>query len=673
MVKTTQLFAPRQPRVIFWRAWLGAVLFCFGSTLAVARPNVVLIMVDDLDRLLMQDLLAQGRLPHFAATFERSGLDFRRFYVSNPICCPSRATLLTGVYSHNHKALTVMGPDALTFGLKYWVEDGEQEKKTFPVKLRAAGYRTAHIGKYLNGYGWDTEPTYIPPGYDDWQGLVDLSTYRMFNYELNDNGRLVRYGTRPEDYQTDVLAARAARFLETVSSRWPDEPFYLGLFPVAPHVEHRLADDVVAFATRRFLSSIRPAPRHLSRVTQSPAEGGVGALPTNRDFNPSTMPGKSPWMQGHYALDEIDLEDVRKQYRDRAAAMLAVDDLIGRVVAALRVTGQLDNTYLFFTSDNGWFYGEHRLTQKSLPYEAATRVPLYVAGPAVAAPDARDQLVSNPDLSPTILAIAGVADESADGRSMVGLFAPTPAPWTRRRILLEGYNVRDVANFLSRPTFAAVREFGVDRDFNFIGWDKGHVPRGDLRRYVPETASVELYDLSTDPNERVSVVPDAATLDALNPLLDALRTCSGKRCRQLEDQDLGVSTPSSLPADQTLHASYFRYPALKLIDYGLLRRPWPGAVAVAWVLGACAVSLVFWRRREARWVMVSGGLLAAILFGVFARHGYVKELAVPVIVVWGPIAIYLSRRAWMNRFGPSVCRHCQWTSHTSGIEGDRRS
>src|SRR5829696_5871671 len=202
---------------------LGALVFSAPSGLVAqtaTRPNVVVIMTDD------QTLEQMRVLTKTRQLIGDQGTTFRNFYCSFPLCAPSRATFLTGQYAHNHGVLSNSPPNGGYTALNH--------NNTLPLWLQDAGYFTGHIGKYLNGYGRDTAPTLVPPGWTDWQGLVDNSTYKFYNYTINDNGTLVNYGETEADYQTDVLTNRA---VATIDEAVLDQPFFLSVAPVSPHIE----------------------------------------------------------------------------------------------------------------------------------------------------------------------------------------------------------------------------------------------------------------------------------------------------------------------------------------------------------------------------------------------------------------------------------------------------
>ncbi|MGB8702259.1 MAG: sulfatase-like hydrolase/transferase, partial [Thermosynechococcaceae cyanobacterium] len=369
-----------------------------------------------------------------------------------------------------------------------------------PVWLKAQNYRTGLVGKYLNGYGTNRtrspkdDPTYIPPGWDDWQALVDPTVYRMYNYKINDNGKIVDYGADlaqpPKEYQTDVLAQRAKDFIRESSILSPSKPFFLWVTPFAPHSESR---KVVPRC--RGYGSIRPAPRHIGTASTVP-------LPMPLSFNEADISDKPIWFQNsHPPLKEADINCLRKTYRARLEALRAVDDLIGTVVQEIIQSEKLSKTMIIFTSDNGYLFGEHRAYSKQKIYEPSIRVPLYVRLPGKAIRQTRNQLVLNNDLAPTIAALAGAKpDILVDGRSFLRLLRNPKYPW-RKQFLVENYG---------KSAFAAVRT-------------------ADPILYASYTrGGKEYYNLTKDPEELNSLLDQSPPrLRELQTLLAKLQRCKG--------------------------------------------------------------------------------------------------------------------------------------------------
>jgi N-acetylglucosamine-6-sulfatase len=467
---------------------LLALLLGVSPPESSARPNLILIMVDDLDVGSLRSAVDAGYMPHLSAIV-REGTTFTDSFVTLSLCCPSRATSLTGQYPHNHGTIRNAGG----FGGFARFDD----RSTLATWLQDGGYHTGHVGKYLNGY---TDATYVPPGWDRWQALVDPSTYCMYGYTISDNGIPVTYGTSPGDYQTDVLAARSEEFVRAWKQRGDPRPFYLSVAPLAPHNES-------------CRSGIRPAPRHVGSVSLP--------LPTPPSFNELDMSDKPVWMRSLPLLDRAALEAL---YRSRIASLRAVDDLIGRLVGRLAALGALDETAILFTSDNGFLLGQHRWRGKVLVYEESIRVPLVVRLPEEGEPARSDALVLNNDLAPTIADLAEVAPGLAvDGRSLVPLLQRTPTSW-RGRFLVEYPPAGETSGV--RPFFAVREDRTIYAEtMNYAG---------------TSTIYVELYDLSKDPFQLQSLHNDPSHRRveqrlALKRQLGLLKDCGGGTCQVLEE------------------------------------------------------------------------------------------------------------------------------------------
>ena len=360
-----------------------------------------------------QDMAA---MPRTRRLIGKAGARFTRSYVSYPLCCPSRATYLTGQYNHNNGVHTNTPPNGGVEAL-----DAEH---TLPVWLRAAGYRTSHIGKYLNGYGLRRKPN-VPPGWTDWHGTIDKSTYQMYGYRMFENGAVNRYGNfdveDPALYQTDVLRQKAVASIEGTA---PDTPLFLSLMFVAPHGES--VDP--GSTTEPF---IRAAPRDVGRYRHLRLPRSTRGERDVRD--------KPPYVRKLHRASSATAARIRADFRSRRESLIAVDEAVEAVVGALARTGRLDSTYILFTSDNGFFQGEHNIYKgKYLAYDPSSHVPLLIRGPGIPAGTVSGELVTNADLAPTILEAAGAtADRPMDGRSMLP-FARDGRLRTRRPVLHEG-------------------------------------------------------------------------------------------------------------------------------------------------------------------------------------------------------------------------------------------
>jgi N-acetylglucosamine-6-sulfatase len=460
------------------------VLLLLLAPAAHAKPNIIVLETDD------QTLASMSVMSKTQELLGDRGVTFTRSFASYSLCCPSRATLYTGQYAHNHGVLG-NGPPA---GGYTRLDKGNW----LPLWLQAAGYRTMHVGKFLNGYGQFSPPTEVPPGWNDWNGTVDPSTYRFYGYTVNENGTLQTYGAanEPEFYSTDFFARRAN---ELIGAAAPSpQPFFLSVAFLAPHSgAPREPDDPLGQPTPAV------APRHVNAFSSV-------ALPLPPSFNEADVSDKPAAIQRRPPIGVATAAAIREGYQQRLESLLAADEAVASIVDALRATGELDQTLILFTSDNGFFHGEHRVPQgKVLPYEPSIRLPLLMRGPGVPAGERLGQLVTNADLAPTIVDAAGARPGRAqDGRSLLDLVKDPGAQWGRE-LLLEGGTNQGL-------TFAGLRNY-----------------RWKYIEYV--TAGKELYDLENDAHELNNLAGDPALAPlraAMAARLAALRTCAGSGCRQ---------------------------------------------------------------------------------------------------------------------------------------------
>jgi N-acetylglucosamine-6-sulfatase len=467
---------------------LGAAGWAFGPHAAEGAkkpssspPNVVVVMSDD------QTADSMRYMDAVNAQVGDAGATFTNSFVSFPLCCPSRSTFLTGQYPHNHGVMANQAPDG-GFGKL-------DSSNTLPVWLQQAGYHTAHIGKYLNGY--EQFPDLEPAGWSEWYGST--RTYRFYDYTLNENGTLVNYGTAAEQYQGDVYTRKAVEFIDR---RAPEQqPFFLSVAYLAPHGG---GPDVNPQPPADCQNSAKPAPRHATAFDSEP-------LPQPASFNEEDVSDKPLDIQGLAPLSAEDVTNIERRYRCRIESLLAVDEGVAQILDALARSGELDRTLFIYTADNGFFHGEHRIPNgKHRLYEPSARVPLLIRGPGIPANVTVADLAVNADLAPTILEAAGAtAGRAIDGRSLLGA-AENPGRLRGRSILIETRN------------YAAVR----------------------TQRYkyaVHDTGEVELYDLANDPDELQSLHADPAFDEveaSLAGLLSNLQSCSGSGCQGLPALEL---------------------------------------------------------------------------------------------------------------------------------------
>ncbi|MFI0374406.1 sulfatase [Actinomadura sp. 1N219] len=448
---------------------------------AKERPNIVFVLTDDLSENLVEYMPRVKEM-------RRQGLTFGNYFVTDSLCCPSRATTLTGRYPHNTGVFTNQGADG---GYRTFNARGNQ-RSTFATALRKAGYRTAMMGKYLNGYQ-ASDP--VPPGWDEW--YVAGNGYQGFDYTLNENGRAVRYGDRLADYMTDVLARKGGDFITRAAG--DDRPFMLEVSTFAPHGPYT------------------PAPRDAGKFP------GLKA-PRGPSFNEADVSDKATWLKGHPRLRPGQIGGIDRAFRKRAQSVQAVDALIGRLQAALKATGTDRDTYLVFTSDNGFHMGEHRLAHgKQTAFDTDIKVPLVVTGPAVPAGTTDHALAQNTDLCPTFEELGGVSvPAGVDGRSLVPALTGERSEPPRKAVLVEHHGPNNTPGDPDRQ--------------NRVG---GNPPSYEAIRTATELyveyagGETEYYDLERDPSQLDNAANRLSQQDRerLQELLRRLRDCRGEECR----------------------------------------------------------------------------------------------------------------------------------------------
>lgn len=442
-------------------------------------------------------------MPNVQRLLGAEGATFETSFATWPLCCPSRATFLTGQYAHNHGVLGNSPPDG--------GYDRLDHSNTLAVWLQRAGYHTALVGKYLNGYATRGRALEIPPGWSEWHATVRGG---FLGQTLNENGRLVSFGETPADYSTDVLANRT---VDVIRRRAPlAQPFFVWYTPHAPHSGRPVDPDDPPQSTgaglgaeRRGVPSTSPAPRHRDRF-------GSLALPLPPSFNETDVSDKPAFVRESELLTPETIAAIREAYQQRLESLLAVDDAVAAIVKALQAAGELESTLLVFTSDNGFMHGEHRLpARKNYVYEPSVRVPLVLRGPGIPRGVRLEQLVGNIDLAPTILDAANAtAGRRMDGRSLLPLAANPKLAW-RSAILLERSGSSSRRRGEGRnPPFAAIRTPG----YVYVEYESGER---------------ELYDLNKDPHQLTSRHADPAFAKLRSELarrLAALERCAGTAC-----------------------------------------------------------------------------------------------------------------------------------------------
>src|SRR5918994_5881800 len=390
------------------------------------KPNILFILTDD------QALSTIQKMPTVQAELASKGLSFKTAFATTPACCPSRATILTGRYAHNHGIFS--NNESGGGGEQAFREPG-LDQDTIATRLRSAGYTTGLFGKYLNGY---TE-RYVPPGWDRWFAYTHYGGPGS-RFEVNSDGKLQTF-KEDEVHQTDLTRERAKRFVTAHA----EEPWFAYVAPKEPHEPH----DPPQRHAHDFDGVALPEPPNFDTVDPS--------QPQSVNNLPSLSGDVQSWLkEGHSNKYERQLQQyerklrregdkssstaddarsyLRKEYEGQLEDLQTVDDLVGELVAALEETDQLERTYIVFMTDNGYLLGEHRLYEKGLPYEESIGTPLLVRGPGVPAEQSRGQLVANLDIAQTFADLAGASSPTnTDGSSLAPMLTNKPPPEWRGR------------------------------------------------------------------------------------------------------------------------------------------------------------------------------------------------------------------------------------------------
>jgi arylsulfatase A-like enzyme len=532
------------------------------------RPSFVVIQTDDqtLAALYARYRTAEGggelrAMPNTLNLIAKRGMTFNRYYVSYPLCCPSRVSLLTGRYAHNNGVKGNIQPGGGFYGFTQHAAFTHN----LAVWLQNAGYKTIHIGKFLNGYGdkpWD-EGTMIPPGWSSWHTVLNADTdHYYYGYLLNNNGEIDgpygdsgswvtrEYGARddigcpfapangqPCYYETDKLTEYATR---EITETAPETPFYLQLDYTAPHGDFRKP------------AGPEPAPREYDWFKGA-------RLPHNRSegFDEGNVSDKPRFIREAPHLSLNDKHTYRVYWQKQLESLRAVDDGVRLIIESLGAMHRLRNTYILFTSDNGFFFGEHRLLGgKFLAYEPATHLPFLIRGPGIKPGTSTGELVGNIDIAPTILELSGVTpDKSVDGRSLQPFWHDTSLR-TRRPILFESFvATNDVeangaisstgegdggvpgGNGSTGRRVARASNTGPSAHASLLAPPKDYegIRLGPYKYIAWPDGEKELYDINRDPNElnNLAKIPDYYPIrNFLHEQLRKLEDCVGRECSE---------------------------------------------------------------------------------------------------------------------------------------------
>ncbi|MBI2064819.1 MAG: sulfatase [Candidatus Yanofskybacteria bacterium] len=426
---------------------------------SVAPKNVVLILADD------QPYHTLQYMPNVKSLLVDMGVKFNNAFATTPLCCPSRSSVLSGQYGHNHGVLNNKMPKKL------------KDSSTIATWLKNIGYYTGYAGKYLNGYDslTFTPWPYLPPGWDKWLAWISGTGDRFYNYSVVDDGVVIKYGSTENDYSTSVYAKKA---LDIINNAPSDKPLFLMLAPNAPHAPAKvLSQDTGAYKNFGFTTSRSPS------------------------YNEADVNDKPKWVRDLPLITSTKSKNADIFHRRQIGSLQAIDRTVKDIVDALTQTGRIDNTVIIYTADNGLSWGEHRwLDLKICPYEECARVPLVIRGPGIT-PGTRDQLAANIDIAATIAELTGATPDIAlDGQSLVPILNDATLPG-RSELLLE-YRGGALKN-----SYSAVRT-ATQLYAEYANGDK------------------EFYDLTLDPFQMTNTVNDpanASVIASLKAKLDVMK------------------------------------------------------------------------------------------------------------------------------------------------------
>ena len=442
------------------------------------KPNIIFILTDDYASNLVDFM------PNLNA-MQKEGVTFSNYYVSNSLCCPSRSSIFTGMLPHNTHVETNTQPNG---GYEAYMDHGDAQE-SFCVALQQAGYKTAMMGKFLNGYlPRKHQPV---PGWSDW--FVAGAGYRNFDYDINSNGQILHYGNSPKDYLTDVLSARA----DSLVTAWKDHPFFIEIATFTPH------------------GPFIPAPRHEKLFEDAKA-------PRTPRFNKQADSTAPDWLRALQPLGPKKINKVDDIFRKRLQCIMSIDEMLGRIRKLLNQAGVSGRTYIFFSSDNGYHLGDYSMVQgKQTPFDIDIRVPLIACGPGVSKGGLQQAIVSNIDLAPTFAGLATVQLTGVpDGKDIQ-------------------YLLREKTEKINWRNFAIIEHRRAN--YNRDDPDRQEAEDGKLPSYTAlrfrnlmyveyETGEICCYDAEKDPYELKNIFSGlpAEVRKKLHSILLAAKKCGGK-------------------------------------------------------------------------------------------------------------------------------------------------
>eukprot|EP00049_Salpingoeca_infusionum_P018581 m.357882 g.357882 ORF g.357882 m.357882 type:complete len:551 (+) comp17968_c0_seq1:79-1731(+) len=493
------------------------------------KPSIIFLLTDDQD--VNMGVFSQPKLQKL---WMSQGAVFSNSFASTPVCCPSRGGIQTGRYIHNvpMKNNSVAG----NCSSPEWQAGAEQ--LNVATYMKSAGYRTFYTGKYLNAYGLQPAggPSHIPPGWDDWQGLVGNSIY--YNYAMSNNGVREHYGLNRSDYLPTVILNKSMAFLKNATSNNSSEPFFMMIGTPSCH------------------DPTEPAPEYADQLAgvSAPHLPNYGTAFADKHWFVAKQPDlayTNPYTSLAMAYNDL-------QFRRRALTLKTVDDIVGNLTEFLESTGRLDNTYLFYASDHGYHLGNFGvLKDKRLPYETDIRIPTIVRGPGVKPGSVITSPIQLPDFTPTFLDIAGLKiPDTMDGISMLPALNGQTAP-LRTDILLEYHGEgQEGAPVIGNCSYQDMNCAYVGQEMRRFPpyWNNSELVCScqdaknntyECVRTVDEAAGnnylycefstgfKEFYDLTQDPYQLTNAINTAPAdlIEHQAARLEFLRTCSGPTCK----------------------------------------------------------------------------------------------------------------------------------------------
>lgn len=498
----------RRHLILTFLLLLGAGLSAAPAA-AAARPNVIVVVTDDQAEATMSPEV----MPEVNRRLVRGGIRFTNSVVPTPLCCPSRSVFLSGQYGHNNGVL--------------WNAPGYRDLRakgnTLPVWMQRAGYRTAHVGKYLNAYRYAVEdPAEPAPGWDQWHTFLDPTSYYSAPYSVN--GRLRESGTDPRQNTTAIINRTAVEMVRRFVPR--KRPLFMVVDQFAPHRSG---------GPSQVERCAAPGPEPLLRDAEAFA---ATPLPRPPSFNEADVADKPSFIRERRPYDEAQLTAMERSYGCSLASLRGVDRGFGQLWRALGRSGERPNTALVFTSDNGFYFGEHRLSfEKTVPYRESVDVPLAMRLPGVRGGRAVDRLVANVDLPATILDLAGGTPckrrgrcRVLDGRSLLDLVGDGAPAWPAdRAIPLELDTDGRPADAFSSCAYLGLRT----AEEIYLR----HTAATGASRDCSPVDESEHYDLVADPNQLGNLLFGPTPAETIAAAALAARAESLSSCTGIEGRD----------------------------------------------------------------------------------------------------------------------------------------